>query len=120
MDGIGTSASEPIAGSSGTTGGISGSENIGGKDSGGTRMPTGKTGTDGNGTRKNGGATSKDRGLSLAQMAELERELKRTGVPLQMVLDRYLLSSLDEMTEANFEGAMKGLLRTKSKNQRAA
>lgn len=119
-DGIGTSASETIAGGGGTTGGISGSENIGGKDGSGTRTLTGKTGTVGNGARKNGGGINKDRGLSLAQMAELERELKRTGVPLQMVLDRYLLSSLNEMTEANFEGAMKGLLRTKSKNQRAA
>lgn len=66
---------------------------------------------------KNAGGSN---GLSLEQFAELERELKRTGVPLQMVLDRYLLSSLDEMTEANFKGAMNALRRTDSKTQKAA
>lgn len=65
-----------------------------------------------------GGAAGMFPGLSLAQTADLEQELKRTGVPLQDVLERYSLTSAAQMSEEIFMSAMRALRRTSSKKQR--
>jgi len=65
-----------------------------------------------------GGAAGIFPGLSLVQTAELEQELKRTGVPLQDVLERYSLTSAAQMSEEIFKSAMRALRRTSSKKQR--
>lgn len=67
-----------------------------------------------------GGAAAVFPGLSLAQTAELEQELKRTGVPLQDVLERYSLTSAAQMSEDIFNSAMRALRRTSSKKQRTS
>ena len=48
-------------------------------------------------------------------MDELTRELIRTGVSLDTVLARYNVSSLDEMSNEEFNKAMRSLQKTKDK-----
>ena len=52
------------------------------------------------------------------QLSALEQELKRTGVSLDRVLERYRISSLEEMTESIYASAMRDL--RKSKDSRIA
>jgi hypothetical protein len=44
----------------------------------------------------------------------INKELARTGVALNTVLERYGVSSLQEMSEATFTKAMNSLSRTKT------
>ena len=53
--------------------------------------------------------------LSAEQKKALERELERTGVPMEAVLSRYQLSSLEEMPPEVYARALDGLKRTKTK-----
>ncbi len=81
-----------------------------------SRPDTGSSGkADGNGK-----TDSNNTGLSLAQTAELERELKRTGVSLQTVLDRYQIASLEQMTVELYESAMRSLRKSSSRSRKAA
>lgn len=57
-------------------------------------------------------------GADSSQISALEQELKRTGVSLDRVLDRYRISSLEEMTESIYANAMRDL--RKSKDRRIA
>ncbi|MCC8051403.1 MAG: hypothetical protein LIP10_12255 [Clostridiales bacterium] len=59
-------------------------------------------------------------GLSLEKTAEMEQELKRTGVPIQTVLERYQIPSLEQMTEEIYDSAMRSLRKTPGKNRKAA
>ncbi|MCD7717459.1 MAG: hypothetical protein LUI39_13625, partial [Lachnospiraceae bacterium] len=68
----------------------------------------------------NGKTDSNNTGLSLAQTAELERELKRTGVSLQTVLDRYQIASVEQMTVELYESAMRSLRKSNSRSRKAA
>ena len=47
--------------------------------------------------------------------AEINKELKRTGVALDAVLQRYGVKSLQEMDESTYRRAISGLRRTKPK-----
>ena len=68
------------------------------------------------GANQNSGLKEKlVKGINIWQMQELERELERTGVEITVVLDRYGLQSLSQMTEEIFEMAMKGLQKTKAR-----
>ena len=49
------------------------------------------------------------------QRENLEKELNRTGVSLQTVLDRYQISSIMDMTDDIYESAMKSLRKSKDK-----
>lgn len=49
------------------------------------------------------------------QREALERELNRTGVTLEAVLERYQIKKLEDMTPEVYEKALKGLKRTKTK-----
>lgn len=49
------------------------------------------------------------------QIAELQSELERTGVVLDMVLERYGLTDLSDMTEKIYNQAMRSLQRSKPK-----
>lgn len=57
-------------------------------------------------------------GITEEQMTELEKELKRTGVALDTVLERYKLQSVGQMTPGIYGKAMKSL--RNSKNRTAA
>lgn len=52
--------------------------------------------------------------LSPKQEKEFQEELKRTGVRLEQVLERYHLSSFEEMSQENYKKAMNSLKKTKS------
>lgn len=52
--------------------------------------------------------------VSEKQMETLRNELKRTGVKMQAVLDRYQLSGENQITETTYKKAMNDLKRTKS------
>lgn len=49
-----------------------------------------------------------------AEMQELNRELERTGVSIQKLLQRYKITSLEEMDRNIYRRALSGLRRTKS------
>lgn len=51
--------------------------------------------------------------LSPKQEKEFQEELKRTGVRLEQVLERYHLSSFEEMSQENYKKAMNSLKKTK-------
>ncbi|MCD8083561.1 MAG: hypothetical protein LUE86_08700 [Clostridiales bacterium] len=53
--------------------------------------------------------------ISPGQMAALNRELERTGVPLETVLDRYQLAGMNGMTADIYEKAMGCLRRSKDR-----
>ena len=67
---------------------------------------------------KGGADASRLSGLNGGQLSALEQELQRTGVSLDCVLSRYGISAVEQMTEAIYTDAMKGL--RKSKNRRIA
>lgn len=50
------------------------------------------------------------------QMAALEKELERTGVALEAVLERYNVKELEQMTPEIYTKALSGLKRTKNKD----
>jgi len=52
--------------------------------------------------------------LSQKQEKEFREELKRTGVRVEQVLERYHLSSFEEMSQENYRKAMNSLKKTKS------
>lgn len=52
--------------------------------------------------------------LSPKQEREFKEELKRTGVRLEQVLERYHLSSFEEMSQEDYKKAMNSLKKTKS------
>jgi len=49
------------------------------------------------------------------QKAALERELKRTGVALEAVLERYHIQEVGEMTPEMYKNAISGLKKSRSK-----
>ena len=53
--------------------------------------------------------------LPTAKNRELEQELKRTGVAIETVLERYHLESVEQMTEEIYEMAIRGLRKSKTK-----
>ena len=58
--------------------------------------------------------------LSTAQMTSLQKELVRTGVALEAVLERYHLNRPEEMSPDIYKQAMTALKKTKAKNKPAA
>ena len=59
-------------------------------------------------------------GLSKAQMNGLQKELVRTGVALEAVLERYHLNRPEEMSPDIYKQAMNSLKKTKAKSKTAA
>lgn len=55
-----------------------------------------------------------------AHIEEINKELARTGVALDAVLERYGISSLSEMSESVYKKAISGLKKTKNKTTNAA
>ena len=53
--------------------------------------------------------------LTSLQKKTLEKELERTGVSLETVLDRYGIHTLEEMTGELYKKALQGLKKTKTK-----
>ena len=58
--------------------------------------------------------------LSTAQMNSLQKELARTGVALEAVLERYHLNRPEEMNPYIYKQAMNSLKKTKAKGKPAA
>lgn len=56
------------------------------------------------------------KGLSKTQMGKLKKELERTGVALEAVLERYRLRSAEQMTGEIYEKAMDCLRKSKSRD----
>ena len=54
-------------------------------------------------------------GITKMQRAELQRELDRTGVPLETVLARYRIQSMEQMTPEIYLKALNSLKRSKTK-----
>ena len=54
-------------------------------------------------------------GISTAQIAALEKELRRTGVTMEAVLDRYHLMAVEQMTVEIYESAMNALKKSQSR-----
>lgn len=50
------------------------------------------------------------------QFALLEKELERTGIPMETVLSRYHITSVEQMTADIYTKALNGLKRTKTKD----
>lgn len=50
-----------------------------------------------------------------AQMKELEKELARTGVAMEAVLERYHIQGTDQMTKEIYTWALNSLKKTKAK-----
>ena len=65
--------------------------------------------------RKNGAAGKKPTYLVPEDFDRLEKELNRTGVELDTVLERYGLSDIGQLTPEIYEKAMKSLKRSRSK-----
>jgi len=61
-----------------------------------------------------------DSGLSKTQMNNLQKELVRTGVALEAVLERYHLSRPEDMDSGTYQQAMSSLKKTRAKNSSAA
>ena len=59
-------------------------------------------------------------GLSQSQMTNLQKELARTGVALEAVLERYHLSRPEDMDPGTYQQAMSSLKKTRSKTGSAA
>lgn len=80
-------------------------------------MNLGRNGSDG-AIKEKPEAKSMETGITGEQMTEFEKELKRTGVALDTVLERYRLQSVGRMTPDIYGKAMKSL--RNSKNRTAA
>ena len=55
-------------------------------------------------------------GLSREQEQEMEQELKRTGVALEAVLNRYHIQEAGQITDEIYQKAMRDLKRSRSRN----
>lgn len=67
---------------------------------------------------KKGGETNsgkKTMALTKAQVQAIEKELKRTGVTMELVLERYGIESIEKMTLDVYLRALNGLQKTKTK-----
>ena len=53
--------------------------------------------------------------IGSSQMTALEKELERTGVALETVLQRYNLQCVDQMTPEIYQNAISGLKKSKSR-----
>ncbi len=60
------------------------------------------------------GDQKRDGNIGSSQMAALEKELERTGVALETVLNRYSLQDVGQMTPEIYQNAMSGLKKSKS------
>ncbi len=69
------------------------------------------------GTSKSGGqkTSAPKTALTKAQKEILEKELQRTGVPLEAILQRYQLERPEDMTKEIYARAISGLKKTESK-----
>ena len=56
----------------------------------------------------------KDPIVSKEQMDNLEKELKRTGVTMEAVQDRYLIGNPSQMPETLYNQVMRALAKTKT------
>lgn len=65
-----------------------------------------------NGKQNSAGSTAE---VTAAQKKALERELERTGVALEAVLERYHISGIGQMTQEIYANALNSLKKTKSK-----
>lgn len=68
------------------------------------------------GTRNGIIKTTSESRLNPAQEQAMDRELERTGVALEAVLERYHIKNVDQMTEEIYQKAMKDLKRSKSRS----
>ena len=62
--------------------------------------------------KKNGTAEAVKSQLSGKMRADLQKELDRTGIPLEMVLDRYQIKDIGEMRPEQYRDALTGLRRS--------
>ena len=53
--------------------------------------------------------------LSQSQLKAMNKELERTGVALDTVLQRYQVDSVEEMTKETYTSAMNSLKKTRDK-----
>lgn len=53
--------------------------------------------------------------LNQSQLREMNKELERTGVALDAVLQRYQVASVEEMTKEVYASAMNSLKKTKDR-----
>ena len=58
--------------------------------------------------------SNEEQGITAGQRAAMERELQRTGVVLDKVLERYGIGDLNEMTGDMYNKAMRGLKKSRS------
>ena len=63
--------------------------------------------------KKNGTAEAVKSQLSGKMRADLQKELDRTGIPLEMVLDRYQIKDIGEMRPEQYRDALTGLRKSK-------
>lgn len=61
-----------------------------------------------------------ENGLSQSQMSNLQKELARTGVALEAVLERYHLNRPEDMDPDTYKQAMSSLKKTQTRNNSAA
>ena len=61
-----------------------------------------------------------ENGLSQSQMSNLQKELARTGVALEAVLERYHLNRPEDMDLDTYKQAMSSLKKTQARNNSAA
>ena len=60
------------------------------------------------------GQEAKKEGISKEQMASLQAELKRTGVAMEAVQERYKITSPESMNEKTYKRVMEALVKTKA------
>ena len=66
-------------------------------------------------TEKEDKTAEKDGCITKEQEDSLKAELKRTGVGMEAVKERYQVEGADDMTKELYEKVMKALAKTKSK-----
>ena len=62
------------------------------------------------------GADSMETGITAVQMEVLKKELERTGITMEAVLERYRIGAIGQMTPEIYKKALSGLKRTKPKD----
>ena len=62
------------------------------------------------------GQKTQEKPASDKQFILLEKELERTGIPMETVLSRYHISSMEQMTPDIYAKALNGLKKTKTKD----
>lgn len=65
--------------------------------------------------KNNAAGKEKSFSLSQSQLREMNKELERTGVALDAVLQRYQVASVEEMTKEVYASAMNSLKKTKDR-----